>query len=209
MKSRDCSVWSYTALAIAISAFALIALFWAMVLLIVVCGGGSSITSTVSGATGGLKITDITGGMTAFCALLVAVGSLWISLRHHRLSVRPKISIVRVIENNDAHKKGLYLRNHGLGPALITSITVELKSEEIVIRRYEDLKIIFSRYAFQPGDLCTYWLEVIPKDACERLIWLESDSFSADEEFKRLMSDTRLTVTYESFYKEKEVEVYE
>ncbi len=36
MKSRDCSICGYTALAVAISAFGLIALFWALVLMAVV-----------------------------------------------------------------------------------------------------------------------------------------------------------------------------
>jgi hypothetical protein len=173
MKSRDCSICECTALAVAISAFALIALFWAVVLMIVLIGEGPSMSATASGATAiasSLKITDVIGVFIAFCALLVAVGSLLISLRHHRLSVRPKISIVRVIENNDNHKKGLYLRNHGLGPALITGIKIELKSKKTVIRCYEDLKNLFSLYTFQRNDLGTYWLEVLPKDACERLI---------------------------------------
>jgi hypothetical protein len=211
MKCENCSICAATALAIAIAGFALIALFWGTVLLFVLNAGDSAAaTSTdISGvATGRLKITDITGGITAFCALIVAVGSLYISMRHHRLSVMPKLSIVRVIENNDGEKKGLYLRNHGLGPAIIAGIVIELKSQNKIIHCYEDLKIIFSLYGFEIGDLGTYWLDVLPKDACERFIWLESSANSANEEFMELMKDIKLTVLYESFYEEKRMATY-
>lgn len=204
---------SFAALAIAVSAFAAVGLFWAVILVLVLLGQGPALAKTgsaASGAVGGIKITDITSGLTALFALAVASGSLWFTRRHNRLSVRPKISIVRVIENNDGTKKGLYLRNHGLGPALISEITFESKSTEHTYRRVEELsRLLFSHYAFQSGELGIYWLEVLPKDACERLLWLESDQPEVNDDFQALLSDIRLVVKYRSFYGEPDIETFE
>lgn len=212
MKRNGCSVCPYTALAVSISALALVLLFWAIILVVILIGSGPTLAvkgNNAGSLLSGVKITDLTGGFTALCALAVAVGSLIISFRHHRLSVRPRLSIIRVVKNNDGKKKGLYVRNHGLGPALIKSIRFESKSQNLVMESREELGKITLHYALASGDLGNYWLDMLPKDSCERLLWLEVDSFATKDEFDELISDIRLTITYESFYGEKEVEVYE
>jgi hypothetical protein len=205
---------SSCALAIAVSALAAISLFWAVVLIAVLLNQGPSLAQTLATSTdsnGGLKPTDITGGLTALCALAVASGSLWLTRRHNRLSVRPKISVVQVIDNSDNKKIGLYLRNHGLGPALIEEISFEVRNGPI-LRSFQNLRMFLfanNKYYFIPKELGALWLEVLPKDACEGLLWLESKETNAAAQFKRLLSDLRLVVQYRSFYGEKEVEVHD
>lgn len=185
------------ALAVAISAFPLIALFWAIILVLAITHASNQLIARggeISAAASDLKITDITGGITALCALFVAGFSLWTVRRHNILSARPRISIVRVIKNNDGKKEGLYLRNHGLGPALIDELIIEIDAKKTVISRYQDLKRLFELYDFECEDLGVYWMDLLPKDACERFIWLESEKEDKKEEFKRLMFDTRLEI---------------
>lgn len=203
----------FYALAIAFSAFASIGLFWAVILLAILSDQGTEVTEKAGSAAGvfnGIKITEITGGVIALFALLVAAGSLWLTRRHHRLSVKPRISIVRVVANNDKLKEGLYLRNHGLGPALIEEISFEIRSAKKTFRSYSELKkFLLPDYGFYSGDIGSYWLELLPKDACERLIWLESDKPSAKAKFKLLLNELKLTVKYRSLYEEQETEIYE
>lgn len=165
--------------------------------------GGLSVVAT------GLKITDITGSITALCALFVAALSLWTVRRHNSLSVRPHISIVRVIENNQGMKEGLYLRNHGLGPALIDKLVIEIDTKKTVITRYQDLKQLFALYDFDVRDLGIYWMDLLPKDGCERFLWIESNCEAKKEVFKRLMYDVRLIVKYRSFYDEQKSASFE
>jgi hypothetical protein len=203
---------AFKALAIAISAFAAIALFWAVILVFVLVGEGSALVvkaGAASDTASGLKITDVTGGITALCALFVAAFSLWTARRHNSLSVRPHLSIVRVIENKEKTKKGLYIRNHGLGPALVDELIIEIDSKKVVIRKYQDLKQLFDLYAFDRGDLGVYWMDLLPKDGCERFVWLENEAEEKKEEFKRLMFDVRLIVKYRSFYEERRSVSYE
>ena len=133
------------ALAIAISALAAIALFWAVILTFVLMHEGHQLVRAgeAPAVASGLKITDITGGITALCALFIATFSLWTARRHNSLSVRPHISIVRVIANMDGKKEGLYLRNHGLGPALVDELIIEIDAKKTVIRRYTSWRQVF------------------------------------------------------------------
>lgn len=210
---RDTTANPAAALAIAISAFAAIGLFWALILVFILLDQGPAILgfgTRASALASHLKLGALIGGggLTALFALFVSVGSLWFTRRHNRLSVRPRVSIVRIVENNDNKKKGLYLRNHGLGPALIDEIIFEVKSDGKVFNAYESFRdFVFSEYRFVRGDLGVYWLDLLPKDATERVLWLEDDE--ADDEFKALLFDVRMKVRYSSFYGEHWEEVYE
>jgi hypothetical protein len=198
----------------AVSAAAAIALFWAVLFAVVLIDQGPAVTRAAAGSSdagGGVKVTDIASGLIALFALVVATGSLWLTRRHYRLSVRPKVSIVRVIHDHGGAKKGFYLRNDGLGPALIDEISFEIKNGP-ALRSYENLLMFLfanDKYYFNQGQLGVRWIEVLPKDVCERLLWLESKESNAGDQFMHLLADLRLVVKYGSFYGEKEVELYD
>ena len=150
-----------------------------------------------------VSITDISTLVIAMCSVFVAIWSVVWTRRHNMLSVKPLLSIVRVIDNNDGQKRGLYLRNHGLGPAIIESISIKIPRKNIEFKEYGDLSKIFDLYQLKKGDLGVYWLDLLPKDVCERFLWLESDGSNEKEEFKKLMFALVFTVEYSSFYGKK------
>ncbi|MFJ6432133.1 hypothetical protein [Streptomyces sp. NPDC091416] len=75
--------------------------------------------------------------VTAVAAVVVALGSLWVSYtqardsrRHSRQSVRPMLHMRRVKEY-EGTEAGLNVINAGLGPAIVTSSVVRLDGEVI------------------------------------------------------------------------------
>lgn len=75
--------------------------------------------------------------VTAIAAVVVALGSLWISYtqardsrRHGRQSVRPLLHMHRV-KAYEGTEAGLRLTNAGLGPAIVTGSVVRLDGEVI------------------------------------------------------------------------------
>lgn len=58
--------------------------------------------------------------IVALLALIVAVGSFWVQRKHNRLSVKPHLTTFTEREH-DKKRAVVWLRNNGLGPALITS----------------------------------------------------------------------------------------
>jgi len=63
-------------------------------------------------------------GLSA-CAVITSLWLGWTALEHNRLSVRPLVLGVPYLEGPD-ERNGLYLKNVGLGPAIIKSASISL-----------------------------------------------------------------------------------
>jgi len=63
--------------------------------------------------------------IVAVLALLVSVGGFWAQRRHNRLSVRPRLSTSNNVLH-DARRMTFWVRNNGLGPAIITGFDILL-----------------------------------------------------------------------------------
>ncbi|MGZ0656577.1 hypothetical protein ACWPKS_13315 [Coraliomargarita sp. W4R72] len=148
-------------------------------------------------------LSDFASIFVASCALFVSIWSVRSQQRHNKQSVRPKLFPVRVGPNRDGTRLGVYLRNHGLGPAYIKQLSFEPPGLKKKISQTDDLQRIFDAYDFDHHDLGQYWLQVIPKDGLERILWLEETSSPKKiSEFNRMLDGAYLYVEYESSYGE-------
>ncbi|MEU1469395.1 hypothetical protein ABZ434_14370 [Streptomyces sp. NPDC005761] len=94
--------------------------------------------------------------VTAVAAIVIALGSLWVSYtqardsrRHGRQSVRPMLHMRRVKEY-EGTEAGLNVVNAGLGPAIVTSSAVRLDGEAMGQWDYHTQQRILSSFPVRP-----------------------------------------------------------
>ena len=63
-------------------------------------------------------------------------------LRHNRLSVRPAVEVCRVSATSE-ERWGIFLKNAGVGPAIIQSVILTVNGEEYPIRTEEEWKKVY------------------------------------------------------------------
>ncbi|WP_224756140.1 hypothetical protein [Streptomyces sp. col6] len=145
--------------------------------------------------------------ITAVAAVVVALGSLWVSYtqardgrRHGRQSVRPLLQMRRV-KAYEGTEAGLNLINAGLGPAIVTSSVVRLDGEVVgpwdhhtQQRILEPLPVRPKAYSLRPGAVVL---------AGQSAFLLSLDEFSDDQHAWFWDLVTRrlvIEVGYESLY---------
>lgn len=69
-------------------------------------------------------------GVIATCALVLTIYQACLSRQQQRLSVRPVVQLDFRYSDNDA-EAAIYLTNHGIGPAEIKSLTVDLDKARV------------------------------------------------------------------------------
>jgi hypothetical protein len=143
--------------------------------------------------------------LISLLAFVVAIGSFWVQRKHNRLSVKPHL-ITFTDNEEDKKRVVVWLKNNGIGPALIKSFEFRLdgktksdgspyKLDEILNKLLKD--IMCRRKRTQLG--ADY---AMPANECLALVDIElmsSESLSLADVKKRFEC-VDLIVQYESFY---------
>jgi len=202
-------------LTFALLLFAAILLFWAIVLIFVLIGSGSELVKVAHSAVANeepFSWGTFFSGVIAVSAVIVSAGSLFVTRRHQRLSVKPQLEIVLALDPNKSignriyHSREICLRNYGLGPARITDYCFDFGADHGVAHDEAELRAILTSKLKFPGGLPkTYFLTLLPVERTERIFWIEPSHNPTEEylvllAFAALRSSLKLTVTYESMY---------
>lgn len=124
--------------------------------------------------------------LTLLLALLAFIGVTWLALRtsrlvhashaqlelareHHRVMVRP---LIRVSSLSDERRTGIFIRNHGLGPAIVEGFEIKLRGRT------------YSGDVNQWGDVLT---ALGHQPACYTAIWPRAGEVYAIGEENRLI----------------------
>jgi hypothetical protein len=78
-------------------------------------------------------LNDIALTLLAVAGWVLAAYQMWETRRHNRLTTRPILTTTRVLEplGDEFPTPGLYVANHGFGPAVITSLHVTVDGERV------------------------------------------------------------------------------
>ena len=156
-------------------------------------------------------------------ALAACVTSVWQGIEtrtHNRLSVTPKLSIVRVSATSqqtigEGIVPGFYVENNGAGPAVVVKVRVYVEGAIQSDRGYNGWDSAISElgidvpwvrfYGFNTGDTIgvrqrRYLLYVV--NPRERQL---SDLYR----FSQALENVKIEIEYESIYKEDAIEVYD
>lgn len=138
-------------------------------------------------------------------ALAVAVGSFWVQRRHNRLSVRPHLTTFTEREH-DKKRVVVWLRNNGIGPALIKSYGFSLdgktkddgslyKTDELMADLLKNVRCKLKRTQLGP-DYC------MPANTSVVTVDIELDPAEPVSlaEVQNRLERCDLIVRYESFY---------
>lgn len=145
--------------------------------------------------------------VTAVAAIVVALGSLWVSYtqardsrRHSRQSVRPLLQMRRV-KAYEGTEAGLSVINAGLGPAIVTSSFVRLDGEAMGQWDFHTQQRVLSplptrpkAHSLRPGAVVL---------AGQSTFLLSLDEFSADQHdwfWELITRRLVIEVRYESLY---------
>lgn len=153
---------------------------------------------------------SLASAIVALAALFVSVWSSWATRRHHRLSVRPHLTLSQKVSAN-APQVEIKLTNNGLGPAIITSIRAFVDDVEQPLTRPEYWEAIISKLrivterisgyttqgdvALRPGGTISLANVDVPEN--------QVDHAALQGELARV----RIEVAYKSMYGEKFKEV--
>jgi len=97
----------------------------------------------------------ISAGVIALAALGVSIWQGYISREHNKLSVRPHLEFILHCKTTEDFR--LILRNSGLGPALISKISLFVDNKEFVFNDSDTANKFFEKLAPQnAGDFSYY-----------------------------------------------------
>jgi len=93
-------------------------------------------------------LLGIAGVATALCALVATIWQGVISRKHNRLSVKPVLTLYREEVNGK-----IYVKNNGIGPALIRGFAIHLDSKPLAERDVPELLPFVRDAAFLTHDI--------------------------------------------------------
>jgi len=144
----------------------------------------------------------------ALCAFFVAIWQGYISRKHNRLSVRPKLDIHTLCIDNEPIV--IELRNYGLGPAIVKDIKYEIGGNKFKSDKTDSL-VNFTNYFKQPinvGAIRFYTIHdqtiINQNNSISLLVFEDShndNTYIADICSK--LNDLKIEVSYDCIYGNK------
>ncbi|MET9958617.1 hypothetical protein ABZ128_05925 [Streptomyces sp. NPDC006326] len=144
--------------------------------------------------------------VTAMCAVVIAVGSLVVSVyqahatrQHNRHSVRPILQLHRGWP--EGGRAGIRLINSGLGPAVIVGSTLAVDDEVIGVWNALGVDRVRERLPVRPSAVTFNQGEVIATDYEQYLLGVADFDPQRHAEVEELINRRlTLTIRYESLY---------
>lgn len=148
----------------------------------------------------------ISAAFIALCALAVSIHQIRLSEQHHRLSVKPCITLIRHLSDTD--KIGLELINNGFGPAVIKKIIVKRGKETLPYQSLEAIALLlcsdYEKIKTQhPEDIHYTFLGDSNILGAGNSLWLIYNDKPTDElrnNWKKALNAIELSAEYESIY---------
>jgi hypothetical protein len=154
-------------------------------------------------------ITTIATVIIALCALFLSYWQLRALSRHNKLSIKPLITF-EVYSADFENGFGIYIRNSGIGPAIVKDFKILIDSTEIIAERPELWKKAAEKLLIDYNTLKIFTLFnnfTIP--AGKRFPMLTAES-NINPDLKKLFIDAiprvNIIVHYKSIYNESFIE---
>jgi hypothetical protein len=168
--------------------------------------GQSSAAGDATGWNGEL-ITAVCGLFVAVLALGTTIWTLFVTRKHNIQSVRPHLKFERfAIAKEDTSEAGILLKNDGIGPALISSISIEFDGDTINYSRgviKEKIKLLELKNLYSDGQTIVESGSVVGVNASEYIIHLIFKGPIHSESIYKKLIRFNMHIHYESFHKEK------
>jgi hypothetical protein len=151
--------------------------------------------------------------LTAIAALLALILTIWqgiLTRSHDRLSVKPLLSFTLATMNLENHPVGIFLRNDGLGPAVIRKVSVfngmkvasgKAALREIIIPIATELEIM--------GQVQHFWVDPgygLQAGSSIKMLWVYPGA--AEMQMIGLMAKINIRLEYESIYGDRMNPIY-
>ena len=150
---------------------------------------------------------SISVAIIAIAALSVAVWEGLENRRHNRLSVYPRLEIYQKSYVDDPRKGvGIWLRNAGIGPAIVSSFTVFVDGKEMAqdhqLGGWQAAEVIGLAHP------STHFLHIVKGGALpigydKPLFWYAKDDSARATDFVRKILRIEVAIEYTSMYGEK------
>jgi hypothetical protein len=145
-------------------------------------------------------------------AIIISVGALIISFwqgyltrKHNKLSVKPHL-VFWANYFADSGETGVFIKNYGIGPAVIKKISIFIDGEIFIENDQNDFhKQAISQVEFQSGNLRFYEIPkdiIFPVGKIERFLW-ETQNYYSNPDIKTGFDRLNYKIEYESIYGEK------
>lgn len=149
---------------------------------------------------------DVAAFLVALMACIFTIWQLIIQRKHNKLSVKP---LLQVKHNWESKIRSICIKNCGLGPVIITDITLVYKAKKIHFDTISDKYDLANEYL----DLGFYsYGETVDKDSIldkGEELQLLSLSFHEDHDYNNareriftFLKETKLVISYKSIYNE-------
>ena len=153
-------------------------------------------------------VITISSVAIALAALFIAVWQGFETRKHNRLSLTPKLDLVRE-DRKEAEIIGIFMESKGLGPAKVKDIVISIGEKRYDINQLEGMMDVLNRL-----DINKTWIQYylygeghfLPVDSKRYiLIGADRDRVRAETEHKlqRALSKVKVHIEYESVYGDK------
>lgn len=150
------------------------------------------------------NITDIATVIIATCALLVTTYQIYTTRKHNRLAVRP---LIQIGWTTNEKIDGIWLRNVGLGPAIITKFTISHKGKILTTKEIAEH---LHEMGYTSGMYVAGFGSTIQTTDLKWLVESEKNLDSSDKikEYWGLLEGLLFTVEYKCFYNTLQPKVF-
>ncbi len=152
--------------------------------------------------------------VTAIASVIIALAAIFISVwqgvetrKHNQLSVTPKLDIFQE-SRQKVRSIGLFIANHGLGPAIIGDIIISVRETQFKVNTENGLIEVLDKLGINEQWVQYHYISQGSYfQAGERRLLLAADrsKINIDDEhrFKGAISLLKVRIDYESVYGEK------
>jgi hypothetical protein len=153
-------------------------------------------------------IISLSAIVIAISSLAVSIWQGFVSRRHNRLSVTPLLAIDFKF-TSDACLNGIYIKNTGLGPAIIKSFCISIDDEKIEFEDYKLWEMAIKKCDFPPNFNLSIFVVTIDTIICRNdnycLLGIDAHKESIENRtiFYNNVKRFNFMIQYESIYKDK------